>query len=504
MNTKIKYVLYLLFSILLFEGCSSSDDDAPETLDTIPPVAGTLSFSNVEETSVTINWTSFMDENGISEIVILRNNTEVFSTSNTSVNSFVDVDLQPTTTYTYLARGYDEARNVATSNEITVTTNETNNRAIAEDLNMPPGVIDDSFITWDASTGVVEFIKDVTFSNGTTQTAIDNDKIGFYYEIPSKVKEIVVKANVTIIGHFRFDSNILIRGEDRASSIIYGTPTRAWSLGPNKTNDSPNCNEATGDDRAADCQKWKFGAISGNQNGATLTVRDITIRNARSYAITSFESKIIMDSVFVHNTRPSDDGNGGDYNSNSDGISAGKDSVVRNCKFDTWDDSIKLYKNMTVENVTIVQNGNGAAFQLGWSSKPDTEHTLNNILIITNNQNYSNLTTFAISGSNASLNTVISLGDFFIDIEPSQTFRNTGNALPVFLNKSSGNVNITLNETGNNYYLKAPKGYAEYTNQGSNPGGNFVISGNICASAITTNNTLINCGTSSNVTGCGW
>ena len=36
--------------------------------------------------------------------------------------------------------------------------------------------------------------------------------------------------------------------ENRTTSIILGTPTRGWALGANKRNDSPNCNEATGDE----------------------------------------------------------------------------------------------------------------------------------------------------------------------------------------------------------------------------------------------------------------
>ena len=504
MNSKIKIIISLTVLVIFFENCSAPSNDISEIIDTEPPVAGVLSFSNVGETSVNISWTAFIDENGINKVLLLRDNVEILTTLNTNASGFLDTELLPETTYSYVAKAFDNAGNFSISNEIIITTDKVNNRVLVEDLNLPDGVIDDSFINWDASTGVLEFTKDIVFSTGKNQTEIDDDNVSFYYDIPNQVKEIVIKENVTIIGHFRFNNNVVIRGESRTTSIILGTPTRGWALGVNKKNDSPNCNEATGDDRAADCQKWKFGAISGNQNGVTVTIRDLTIRNARTYAITSFNSKIIMDNVFVHNTRQADDGGGGDFNSNSDGISAGKGSIVRNCKFDTWDDSIKLYKDMTVENVTIVQNSNGAAFQLGWSSKPNTKHVLNNILIETNNQNYSNLSVFAISGENANLNTVIDLGNFFVDIKPSQTFRNTGKILPLFLNKSTGNVNITLNQTASNYFIKAPKGYAEYDNQGGNPNGNFNITGSICNNSINAGNLMIDCGTSSAITGCGW
>ncbi len=337
-----------------------------------------------------------------------------------------------------------------------------------------------------------------------TQAEIDVDKDGFNWTVPDVVKKIIIKSGVTISGHFKLNNTITIEGENRETSIIFGTAKRKWALGPNGVNDSPNCNIATGDDLAADCQKWQYGGISGNQTGAIYTVKNLTIKNARTYAITSFESKIIMDNVYIVNTRPTDDKLGGDYGSNSDGISAGLNSEVRNCKFDTWDDSIKLYKNMIVENVTIVQNSNGAAFQLGWGTKSTTEHTLKNILIITKNSNYSNLSVFAVSGETANIPTTINLGDFAVKIESSQKFRNTTKFLPLFLNKSAGNVSIKLNQIGKNYSLVAPLGYGKFNDMGESLGGTFSVSGMICEKSIGDAAIDINCGNSTLVTGCGW
>jgi hypothetical protein len=58
----------------------------------------------------------------------------------------------------------------------------------------------------------------------------------------------VIGANITVTGGFRFRHGVTLRGEDRNSSVIYGTSTVAWARGPNKVDNSPDCNRTTGDE----------------------------------------------------------------------------------------------------------------------------------------------------------------------------------------------------------------------------------------------------------------
>ncbi|MBP6756141.1 MAG: fibronectin type III domain-containing protein [Bacteroidia bacterium] len=506
MKKSLKMILFFT-SIFLSYNCSGESDSIEKKSEVVvTPVAGVLSFSEITKNSVKLSWRKFSNNELIKKIILKRDNTEIFSS--TAVNvisqdySFLENGLSPDTNYNYQLVGYDASDKMYVSNAIAIKTLK--NVSVLGVLNLPAGIKDETAINWNQTTGTVEILKSVNFSVGATTAEIDADKDGFNWIVPDFVNKIIIKTGVTVTGHFKLGKTLTIEGEDRATSIIYGTAKRKWALGPNGTNDSPNCNAATGDDLAADCQKWQYGGISGNQVGAVYTIKKLTIKNARTYAVTSFESKIIMDNVYVVNTRPADDGQGGDYSSNSDGVSAGKDSEIRNCKFDTWDDSIKLYKDMTVENVTIVQNGNGAAFQLGWGSKPTTVNTLKNILIVTKNEQYSNLSVFSVSGETADIPSTINLGDFAVRIESGQKFRNTTKSLPLFLIKSAGNVSIQINQIGTNYSLVSPAGFGKYNSQGTPLGGTLNITGTICNKAFTESAIDISCGNSTLVTGCGW
>lgn len=120
-----------------------------------------------------------------------------------------------------------------------------------------------------------------------------------------------------------------------------------------------------------DCHKWQYGAVSylGKDTNAVISVNNLTVHNARTYAITTFSAKVDINNVHIKFDRPYPD-----FQSNSDGVSAGKGSIIKNSKFECWDDAIKLYRDIMVENVTIIHNGNGAPFQLGWGSRPTTSY----------------------------------------------------------------------------------------------------------------------------------
>ena len=256
--------------------------------------------------------------------------------------------------------------------------------------NLPEGIhpsLDSSNSRWDDGAGSLTITQDVVFNPASAEN-LDDVMENFYWNVPPGVKKVIIAENTRVTGHFRLSAaDQVIIGEDRATSVIFGTDTKAWARGPNRVEDEgTRCERdglpanVAGDDRVHDCEKWFYGAVSPAENapaGIVLHVRNLTIENARTYAITAHHQAWHIDEVNIINTRPAPD-----WHSNSDGIGGGPGTVIRNTYIDTWDDSIKLYKNgFLVEDVTIVHNRNGSPFQLGWSDKPATRHTLRNITV---------------------------------------------------------------------------------------------------------------------------
>ena len=224
--------------------------------------------------------------------------------------------------------------------------------------------------TWDETTGTLHIKESVVWGG-------DDDVESFYFMPPTEVTTILIGANVTVTGGFRCTHGLTIRGEDRSTSVIFGTNTVAWARGPNKADDSPDCNKTTGDDRAADCLKWSYGAISALilPLGDTLRISSLTLRNARTYNITSTIFPIRVDNVLMIERRTEES------RSNCDGFGAGSGSAITNSTIDVTDDAIKLYRGMTVRNVTIIKRRNGAPFQLGWHSEPTSSHSIENVIV---------------------------------------------------------------------------------------------------------------------------
>jgi hypothetical protein len=353
-------------------------------------------------------------------------------------------------------------------------------------LKLPKGVKPDQ-VTWQNTEGVLTFTKSTNFSDLTNA---DEDKEGFYWTVPTVVKKVIINQNVKITGGFRAIDVLTIEGKDRATSEIFGTNTKAWSLGAD-AQDDPNTscqNGAKGDDRVHDCEKWKYGAISSTTaTSVTIMVKNLTITNARSYAITSFSSKFIVDNVHIRNTRTLPD-----YHSNSDGISAGAGSIVRNSKIDTWDDEIKLYRDITVENVTLIHNSNGAPFQLGWGNDNNiTNHSIKNVLVVVNNKNYSNLALFSASLTTGKVNRNVTIDGLKVQYDATQKVRNT-DPMPLFLMKSPDAVlNITV-PTNGILAISAPIAV----------GGTGKVNINACGTTAVNN--AYSCGDAAKVTGCGW
>lgn len=242
---------------------------------------------------------------------------------------------------------------------------------------------------WDATVRLLRITASVSFRTpGSTALTADGDKEGFYWSIPAAVSKVLIDANVRVTGHFRMTADQTIEGVSRETSVIYGTATKAWARGPDGVEDpGTRCGAngqpaaVAGDDVLHDCEKWRYGGISVDYaapTDVTYKVRNLTVENPRTYAITAILQRMDIDRVLIRNTRP-----GEDTQSNSDGFGGGPGSRISNSKIDTQDDSIKLYStDMVVENVTIIHNRNGAPFQLGWAAKPAATFTLANVKVV--------------------------------------------------------------------------------------------------------------------------
>lgn len=351
-------------------------------------------------------------------------------------------------------------------------------------LLLPKGVKKEDLL-WNKKTKTITFIKSVNFS---TETDDDYDLEGFYWEVPNDVNKIIIDPNVTIKGGFRASKSLTITGKNRKSSIIYGTITKNWALGPDgKVHIETSCKDGPkGDDRVDDCHKWQYGAVSylGKDTNDVITVTNLTVHNARTYAITTFSAKVDINNVHIKFDRPYPD-----FQSNADGVSAGKGSIIKNSKFDCWDDAIKLYRDIMVENVTIIHNGNGAPFQLGWGSKPTTSHhKLKNILVIASPEKKRHLALFSASTKNGSLNTTVEIDGLKADY-PDSLLLKSDSKLPLFLLNSP---DVLLSVKAKNIYMIAPIGH-------SGPG---KLNLSICNNSEIFN--TYQCGKTKKITGCGW
>ncbi|MEK3885146.1 sugar-binding protein [Paenibacillus sp. PL2-23] len=182
---------------------------------------------------------------------------------------------------------------------------------------------------WDAASGTLTFTKSGTID-------------GFFYQVPSAVKKVFIASNVTVTGGFLFSSSATIEGESWDTSVIYGTPEQRYS-------------------QNRGLNPWQLNAIEMRGNG-TLHVKNLKSLNPKGYHISGYGSGTV---IHVDHVQMIDD-RGGDQN-NGDGFVGTDGSSIRNSFISTGDDAIKLYRNMTIENVEIEMLHNGAPIQLGWN-----------------------------------------------------------------------------------------------------------------------------------------
>lgn len=215
--------------------------------------------------------------------------------------------------------------------------------------------------TWDSETGALTFTSSGTvYFEDKIGDGADNrtDQMQNFWDVPKSVHKIVIQAGVTVTGAFHTFDDCIIEGEDRSTSVIYGTPLERWA-----DQNNPG---------GQDLDEWYYAQC---QNfGGVLTVRNLTLLNPFSYFIRGWNQvNHAVHCDFIDNR--------GGHGNHSDGFSGGHGSTVDQCYFETGDDAIKCYFDITVTNTTIKMIDNCVPFQFGWGTYQDSRSHLENIRI---------------------------------------------------------------------------------------------------------------------------
>ncbi len=215
----------------------------------------------------------------------------------------------------------------------------------------PAGLVYIGKTSWDSTAGILVFQSSGTMPESTE---------GFHWQVPADVRQIVIGEGVTVRGalrvSFREPANPLhIVGQNRETSVLYGTDEERW----------------TTKHKIAENDKWKYGAVSVLAD-AVVCITDLTSQNPRGYNLSGYAHKAVL---HVSRCRLIDTRKGD--NNNSDGFIGAAGSTITDTLISTSDDGIKIYRDITIKNVTIEQHRNGAPIQFGWGG--ETGHAEANI-----------------------------------------------------------------------------------------------------------------------------
>jgi hypothetical protein len=220
----------------------------------------------------------------------------------------------------------------------------------------PAGLVYSGKTSWDPAAGILTFESSGTMPESTE---------GFHWPVPADVRQIVIGEGVTVRGAFRVSyrnaaNPLHISGKNRETSVLYGTDAEHW----------------TTENKIAENDKWKYGAVSVLAD-AVVRITDLTSQNPRGYNISGYANKAVLhvSRCNLIDTRKGD-------NNNSDGFIGAAGSTITDSLISTSDDGIKVYRDVTIKNVTIEQHRNGAPIQFGWGG--ESEHakaTIENLTI---------------------------------------------------------------------------------------------------------------------------
>jgi hypothetical protein len=189
-------------------------------------------------------------------------------------------------------------------------------------------------VEWDATK------KTITFVTGGQITFATKGNKSWLWEVPTEVAKIYIKKNTRVNGAFHSKASLTIEGEDRKTSVVYGTETQSW----------PQKNGLTA-----------YKICSFQNFGGTMTIKNLTSLNPRAFHVRGWGTKMMVSYCDFIDTR-------GGHGNHSDGVEGGDGSVFDNCYFETGDDIIKVYFNILVTNCTINMVENTVPIQLGWGN----------------------------------------------------------------------------------------------------------------------------------------
>ncbi len=234
-----------------------------------------------------------------------------------------------------------------------------------------------------------------------TLTFTESGEIGdFFYKVPEDVKNILIKEGVTITGGFKFYHDATIEGESWDTSIIYGTDEQRYTQNNN-------------------LNPWEYNAI-GVHADATVNVRKLQVLNPRGYCISGYEPASI---IHVEHVKMIDD-RGGDQN-NSDGFIGANGSTLKDVYFDLGDDTIKLYRDMAIEDVEIHMQHNGAPIQIGWNDDNNggVTATIKNLKITGDQEEGYNLAVISWVNENHTKTVDLTIDGLYIEVPEAALFK---------------------------------------------------------------------------------
>lgn len=192
-------------------------------------------------------------------------------------------------------------------------------------------------LAWDKAAATVRFTESgaINFTNAGAKS--------FIWQIPPEVKQVRIAKGVTVNAAFHSKASVTIAGEDRKTSIVYGTDERSW----------------------ADQHRLNAYEICTFQNfGGVMTISNLTSLNPRGFHVRGWRQ-------VVHAAYCDFIDNRGGWGNHSDGFEGGDGSTVDHCYFESGDDIIKVYFKITVTDTTIKMIRNTVPIQLGWGNYSD-------------------------------------------------------------------------------------------------------------------------------------
>jgi hypothetical protein len=192
-------------------------------------------------------------------------------------------------------------------------------------------------LAWDKAAATVRFADSgaINFTNAGVRS--------FIWQIPPEVKQVRIAKGVTVNGALHSKASVTIAGEDRKTSMVYGTDEQRWS-------------QNRGIKAFTICTFQNFGGV--------MTISNLTSLNPRGFHVRGWDKVVQAVSCDFLDRR-------GGHHNNSDGFEGGNGSTVHDCYFESGDDIIKVYHNVTVTDTTIKMITNSVPIQLGWGNYSD-------------------------------------------------------------------------------------------------------------------------------------